>query len=68
MFPWQANPSPEMPPAQSMHLPPVNVAEPPLASTIPTCRSSRPSSAPVTRRTASSAETPPAIWASPQGP
>ena len=46
MFPCAAYPGPVVPPAQSMHSEPVYVAARPCASTTPTCRCSRPSSAP----------------------
>ena len=45
MFPWAAKHGPVRPPAQSMHSEPVKLALPPLPSTTPSCRWSRPSSA-----------------------
>ena len=68
MFPWAAKHGPEIPPAQSMHSPPVYVALPPSASTMPSWRWSRPSSAPVRRPTTSAAERPSASSARPSGP
>src|SRR4029079_6555725 len=68
MLPWAANPSPVTPPAQLMHLEPVNVAARPDASTKPTCRSSRPSSSASSRSSAGCAPTPAPISSSPSGP
>ena len=68
MLPCAANPSPVTPPAQSMHLEPVNVAARPDASTNPTWRSSRPSSAASSRSSAGCAPTPAPISSSPSGP
>jgi glycerol-1-phosphate dehydrogenase [NAD(P)+] len=56
------------PPAHGAHSSPVNVALPPRASTTPTCRCARPSSASVSRRTTSSADAPARSSASPSGP
>ena len=67
MFPCAAYPGPVVPPAQSMHSAPVYVAARPCASTTPTCRCSRPSSAPTSARTVSSAEYPSRSRASPSG-
>src|SRR5581483_8401501 len=68
MFPWTAYPSPVRPPAQARQPSPVKDALPPRASTTPSCRCARPSSAAVRRATASSAEAPPASSASPSRP
>src|SRR5208282_5209540 len=68
MLPWHANPLPTSWPAQALHFVPVNDAAPPLASTTPSCRSSRPLSALVRRRTTSSADTPFRSRARPSGP
>jgi len=58
MLPWQQNPSPVTPPAQSKHSEPVNEAERPAMSTIPTWRVSRSESPSRRRPSASCGERP----------
>src|SRR5262249_22530745 len=59
---------PLRPPAHPMHPEPVNVAAPPVASTKPACRSSRPSSPSSTASSACAAGIPLAMSRSPSGP
>ena len=68
MLPWAANPGPVIPPAHAKHDPPVWVAAPPCASTIPTWRWLRSGSALTSRSSAWCADMPPAMRASPSGP
>jgi hypothetical protein len=68
MFPWAATPGATRPPAQGMQLAPVQVADRPVASTIPAWRWAAIESAAVSAASTVSASSPAARRSSPSGP